>query len=472
MTEYAEFIANKTIVVEDAGFDVDESDIHPLLFPFQRVAVKWALKKGRCALFEDCGLGKGIQQLEWARHVQFHTAGIVLILAPLAVSQQTITEALKLDMDVRYVRIGEEITGPGVWITNYERLDAFAEIIPQLAGVVADESGILKSYMGKTRLLLTELFENTPYRLCCTATPAPNDHMELGNHAEFLSIMPANEMLSRWFINDTMNFGSYRLKGHAVKPFWEWVSTWAVCAGSPADLGYPDDRFTLPPLRVHEHLVDADLTKGAGDGSLFRQVDLNATSVHREMRLTTQERSGVVQGLVRSNAEPWIVWAHTNYEADALKALLPEAVEVRGSETLEAKETKIQAFSEGRERILISKPSICGFGLNWQHCAHVAFVGMSYSFESYYQALRRVYRFGQAREVNAHIIMAETEAPIWAVVRRKAEAHEQMQREMYRAASAVSNHGRLRLRSDYGDNAMTIPSWLVTEDYYSQEAAL
>ena len=458
--EYDEFLRSKTQSVEDVGFDVDERDIHPILFPFQKAAVVWALKKGRCALFEDCGLGKGIQQLEWARHVHIRTGGIVLILAPLAVSQQTIAEALKLGMLVRYAKVSGDITEPGVWVTNYERLAAFLDIIPKLAGIVADESGILKSYMGKTRLLLTEVCQVVPYRLCCTATPAPNDHMELGNHAEFLSIMPANEMLSRWFINDTMAFGSYRLKGHAVGPFWEWVSTWAVCAGTPADLGYPDDRFILPPLNIEQHLVDADLASGAAAGALFRQVDLNATSVHREMRLTARARASVVRDMVMSNGEPWIVWCHTNYEADELTALMPEAIEVRGSEVLERKEQKLTAFSTGRERVLISKPSICGFGLNWQHCAHVAFVGMSYSFESYYQALRRVYRFGQQRTVNAHLVMAETESPVWEVVRRKAEAHERMQLEMFRAANAISNRGRLSLRSDCGDTPMSLPSWL------------
>jgi superfamily II DNA or RNA helicase len=304
------------------------------------------------------------------------------------------------------------------------------------SGVVLDEAGILKSYSGKVKQQIIDTFRETKYRLACTATPAPNDHMEIGNHAEFLGVMPSNEMLARWFINDTMHFGRYRVKGHAIQSFWEWVATWAVSLNMPSDLGYDDDGFVLPELRQELRIVPADLSH-ASEGMLFRIPDLSATGMHKEMRLTAEARAKAVAGLVNGSTDPWIIWCNTNYEADALKQYIENATDLRGSDSLQRKEQVLVDFSEGRIDRLISKPVLAGFGLNWQHCAHVAYAGLSYSFETFYQSMRRCWRFGQKRPVNVYIFISDTERPLYNVVMGKAAAHEEMQRNMFKAATKV-----------------------------------
>lgn len=455
-TSYSSFLQSKRLTSNMSGISVGLDAIHPTLFAFQRDIVQWALRKGRAALFAECGLGKTFMQLEWARLVSQHTGGDILILAPLAVASQTIAEGVKLGITVHLCRSQEDVK-PGLNIANYEMLAHFDA--SHFAGIVLDESSILKSYMGKTKRALVDAFAHTPYRLCCTATPAPNDVMEIGNHSEFLGIMPSSEMLMRWFINDTMQNGHYRLKGHAEKDFWQWVSSWAISLRSPSDLGYPDDGFSLPELQIVRHYVDVDVTDSVPDGQLFRAPVMSATNLHKEMRITAADRAQAVADLVNNSSETWAVWCHTNYEADELIKRIPDAIEVRGSDTLAEKERKITAFSQGKERVIIGKPQMLGFGLNWQHCHKTAFVGLSYSFEDFYQAVRRLYRFGQRFPVECVIIAAETESPLVVTLERKMLAHLRMADSMIMNEIALQDD--LTLTKYNPQVPMTLPEWLV-----------
>jgi hypothetical protein len=451
---YQDFLQTKRTVAHTAGLDVVLDAIHPALFPFQKVLVQWALRKGRAALFCDCGMGKTFMQLEWGRIVHEQSGGDILILAPLAVANQTIAEGQKLGITVHPCR-GMSDVRPGINIANYEMLAHFDTT--HFAGVVLDESSILKSYMGKTKRALIDAFKDTPYRLACTATPAPNDVMEIGNHSEFLGIMPSPEMLMRWFINDTMSNGHYRLKGHATKDFWQWVSSWAVSVKKPSDLGFSDDGFTLPELQVKHCYVETDITKGREAGQLFRAPTMSATNLHKEMRLTVADRAQAVADMVNSSTDTWVVWCNTNYEADELVKRIPDAIEVRGSDSIASKERKLTDFTEGRARVIISKPSICGYGLNWQHCHHTAFVGLSYSFEDFYQAVRRLYRFGQQHTVEVVIVAAETESALVTTLERKIQAHIHMSEAMN---SNIALQENLQLSKYNPTITMVLPDWL------------
>lgn len=434
-SDYDKFIDDKTKVAQASGFE--PLPITAPLFDWQASVTRWALRQGRAALFEDCGLGKTAQQLEWAHQVSQHTKAPVIILTPLAVAHQTEREAIKFGIVAKVVASAEEVRGPGIYITNYEKLDAFDPAA--FSGVVLDESSVLKNYTGKTRILLTKAFENTPYRLCCTATPSPNDYTEFGQHASFLGICSPMQMLATFFINDTFNTGDWRLKKHAEAEFWKWLASWAACIAKPSDIGYSDDGYILPALNMRTEIVDTDVVNERGE-DLFRIATLSATTMHREMRLTSDDRSRRVASIVNPSKETWIVWCNTNDEADKLVELIPDAVEIRGSDTSKQKEQKIEQFIMGRARVLISKPSICGMGLNLQFCFNVAFVGLSYSFEDFYQALRRSYRFGQTREVNAVIVQASAEGAIIQSIRRKIEQHQTMQENMKIAAKAFTEN--------------------------------
>jgi hypothetical protein len=441
IADYRGLIAAKRIAFVPRGMATIPS-LNPALKDHQRHAVEFALKAGCAALFLDTGLGKTLCALEWGRIVVEHTGRPVLMLAPLAVAAQHEREAVKFGIDAKAVREPDEITTPRVYITNYDRLAKFdAE---QFAGVILDESSILKSFTGATTRALIAAFKHTPFRLCCTATPAPNDHMELGQHCQFLGIMNSNEMLSRWFIADQSNMGRYRIKGPAVKSFWEWVASWARCVSKPSDLGFSDEGYDLPPLDLKRHIVAADRSLHAGaekDGQarLFRMPDTSATSIHREKRMTTDARADVIADLVAAEpGEPWVIWCDTDYEADALADRIPGAIEVRGSMSAEVKEANLTMFSTGQVRVIITKPSIAGFGLNWQHSARMAFVGLSFSYESFYQAIRRCWRFGQSRPVNVHVACADTEESIWQIVSRKAGDHDAMKAEMTAAMARAA----------------------------------
>jgi hypothetical protein len=438
LAEYEQFISSKTLRVPPSGFE--PTALSADLFPFQAQVVRWAVRQGRAALFLDTGMGKTRCQLEWAHQVSVHTGKPVLILAPLAVAQQTVREAARCHVaGTAYARDEGGAIGPIV-VTNYERLDRFDA--STFGGVVLDESSILKAYSGSTKRAIFDAFARTPYKLACTATPAPNDHLELGNHAEFLDVMSSHQMIARWFINDTSTFGTYRLKGHAVEDFWDWVSSWAVMGSLPSDLGdFSDSGYVLPDLVTHEHVVDAEDGGGADveRGTLFRTVELNATSVHGERRRTADARAGQVAAIVAAEPhEPWLLWCETDYEADAVRAavadVLPGLVEVRGPDSPDKKELRLVGFADGSIPALLTKPKIAGFGLNLQHCARVVFVGATYSFESYYQAIRRVWRFGQQRPVHVHVVMASTERPVWAILERKRGDFETMKSSMFDAA--------------------------------------
>lgn len=458
MDSYAEFLARKTERAATYGFE--PGTLSAALYPFQERIVRWALRRGRAAIFAECGMGKTPMQLEWARHVAAHTGSKVLILAPLAVSQQTVREGAKFGIEVTYARSQSE--AQAITIANYEMLEHFTP--SEFAGVVLDESSILKAYSGIRKRQILAAFRDTPYRLACTATPAPNDHMELGNHSEFLGVMSSHRMLSRWFLNDTTQAGVWRLKRHGAADFWRWVASWAVALELPSDLGFADDGFVLPGMDWQTHTVDVDVTEGRGEvhgqAALFRDPSLSATTMHAEMRRTAAARCAKVAALVASQPrEPWIVWCNTNYEADELVRLMPDAVEVRGAESIDAKERKIAAFGDGTARVIITKPSICGFGLNWQHCARMAFVGLSYSYEALYQAMRRSYRFGQTRNVEAHVVCAATEGAVLATILRKQSQHSDMKAALRSAVREVQMAGTDKQASTPDSRTATGVGW-------------
>lgn len=422
--EYRDFLQRKVVEHIDHGFTATVDN--PKLFEWQREVCRWALKKGKAALFLDTGLGKTAIQLQWAWEVHNHHRGDVLIVAPLAVSQQTVREGIKFDVPVNICKEQSDVV-TGVNITNYERLDKFDT--SQFVGVVLDESSILKAYSGVTKNKIMSQFRSTPFKLCATATPSPNDHMEILNHADFLDVMRSSEALAIWFINDSMNMGTYKLKGHAKEDFWRWVSSWAVGMQSPADIGYPVEGYVLPTMIEREIIVDVDETEEAGE-FLIRNPDMSATGYHREKRITAPDRVQAVSALVNSDADQWAVWCETNDEADQLRKAIPDATEIRGSDKPEKKERAALDFIDGEIRVLISKPSIFGFGLNFQHCHKVAFCGLSYSYEDYYQAVRRFYRFGQERQVEVYIVIAKTEKNVLAIVREKMSRHADMKSSM------------------------------------------
>lgn len=433
---YQTFLSRKLRRWHGQGFACDDHSLPSGLFAWQARIVRWACKKGRAAIWADTGLGKTLMQLAWADQVASHTQGQVLILTPLAVGAQTEREAKRFDISAKVVTEQSDCDAP-ICIANYEKLHRFDPSV--FTGVVLDESSILKSFQGKTKQRLCEAFAQTPYRLACTATPAPNDHLELGNHSDFLGIMPQKEMLARWFVNDLMGNMSWRLKGHAHADFWRWVASWAVSLRSPSDLGYPDHDFLLPPLRIEHVTVESSGVEI--DGALFADASLSATNLHSVMRQTAAARAQKAADLVAAEPyESWLIWTHTNYEADALKALMPNVCEVRGSDKDEKKESALLGFADGSIKHLLSKPSICGFGMNWQHCSRMIFVGMNYSYESFYQAVRRCWRFGQTNPVTVYVLATDHEFNLLDVLQKKQIEHRRMQDEMITIAREEFRH--------------------------------
>lgn len=451
--EYFEFLKNKMPNEIDRA-DLNVDDIHQALFPFQQDCVKYLLELGRGAAFLSTGLGKTIIQCEWARHIP----GEVLIIAPLAVAHQTCAEAKKhLGMDIRYSKDGE-VKGR-VTITNYERVENFD--CERFTGVVLDESSILKGVTSRTRDMLIARFLSTPYRLCCTATPAPNDYTELGQHAEFLGIMTKQEMLSRWFVHDSANTADWRIKKHAVKAFWNWVASWSACVSHPRDLGYDDERYDLPPLRMHTHSVSCETHTAFEDGFLFEMGDVNATTLHSKKRETVEDRVAIVAKMVNKSDEPWLVWCESNQESAMLSKAIGDCVEVKGSDSPDHKEKALIDFAAGKIRVLVSKSSICGYGMNFQHCRKQVFASISYSFEKFYQAIRRSWRFGQDRPVDVHVVIADAEIPVWRAVEKKSLDHEGLHEHM---KYAVFTKGSISNKLDYNPTHLTsIPSWLTSK---------
>jgi hypothetical protein len=407
-TDYAAFLAAKAATIPHDGVEVDPDTLHPFLHPWQREIVAWALKVARAAIWADTGLGKTVMQVEWARQV----GGVVLIVAPLAVCAQTVREAHKIGVDATYVRDGSQITGPGVWVTNYEMVEHFPA--DELTGVVLDEASILKNSMGKTRTMLIEYFSDVHFRLACTATPAPNDPEELCNQAEFLGHMSRSHMLAAYFIHDS---DGWRLKGHARRPMLRWMSTWATAIRRPSDMGYPDEGYNLPGLEIVPEFVRVNIVP---DDQLFA-TDLGGVSGRASIRRDTLDaRVSRAVDLVNAEPdEPWLLWCGLNDEAQSLARLIPGAVNVHGALSPEEKAEHLLAFADGDIRVLITKPGIASQGLNYQHCARMAFVGLSDSYEQYYQAIRRCYRYGQKRIVRAHIILSDVESQIATNVARK-----------------------------------------------------
>lgn len=438
-------------------------ELNSTLRDHQRHGVEFALRTGSSALFYDTGLGKTRMMLDWGRCIVEETNKPVLMLAPLAVAQQHLREAEIMGVEASLSRFGGAPATPRVVITNYERLDKFDPSL--FGGVILDESSILKSFTGKTTRKLIETFNAMPFRLAGSATPAPNDHTELGQHSSFLGVMPSPEMLSRFFIADQANAGNYRLKKPAIRPFWNWVASWARCVSTPSDLGFSDDGYILPELKIERRIVASDRSIDAGEekdgqGLLFRIPSASATSIHKEKRLTKGARADEVAKIIAAHPDESIcIWVDTDYEAEAVRAVAPEAVEVHGRMDADRKEEILDAFTRGEVRILLTKPSIAGYGLNWQHCHTTIFCGLSFSYESFYQAVRRFWRFGQKMPVTAYTVIADTEAEILATVTRKADDHGRMKDEM-RAAMKRASQEHSTLLTYHPEQEAALPAWL------------
>lgn len=459
---YHDLIARKRVNFEARGLRAWRPIDEPL-FDHQQHGVEFALRSGCSALFYDTGLGKSRMAHVWAQRIIEATNKPCLLLAPLAVGHQHAREALSIGIDAQVIRDGSEAIEEKIYIINYDRLE---RIDPSKFGsVILDESSIIKNFSGSTTRKLTEAFARTPYRLCCTATPAPNDFTEIGTHAEFLSVMRRDEMLPIWFIHDSADTGTWRIKGHATDDFWGWVASWARCVSKPSDLGFDDAGFELPELITHHHEVKSDLTRATGaedDGQarLFRIPDVSATSIHKEKRFSLDGRADMVAAAVL--AEPdnhWLIWCETNDEEDALAARLPGASAIRGSQTPDEKERRMLDFLDGKVPWCISKPSIMGFGVNAQNCSHMAFVGLSFSYEQYYQAVRRCWRFGQKKPVHVHIAGSDAERSIHTVISRKSGDHATMKSAMRRAMSAATNNQKAKVSYQPGRRA-TMPAWI------------
>lgn len=449
---YDQFISDKVKGYEGNGWEVDERDLPEWLAPFQKRLTSIQLGLGSGGTWAQTGLGKTRVELAVGNEVARKENKPYLILAPLAVAAQTVREAKRIGLEnVRKIEDRSDVLKSDlICVTNYDRLDRLD--LSAFSGVSLDESAILRNYTGKIKQQLVEGFASYAYRHAATATPAPNDHMELGNHSEFLGVMPSTEMLMRWFINDTAHVGHYRLKGHAEEDFWRWIASWAVCIEKPSDLdpSFSDDGYILPKLNFLRHIVDGAVP----DDALFADAALSATSMHKEMRKTAKDRAQAVADLVSASPnEQWLIWCNTNYEADELRKVLPKALEVSGSMTSDKdrreRERILEAFGEGEVGQLITKPSIAGAGMNFQSCSHMAFVGLSYSFDAMYQAIRRCWRYGQAKQVNAHIVTAESEWSLLDSIERKQEAHERMVRNMVnQIGNARGNRHMKELNTD------------------------
>lgn len=448
---YEDFLKSKRFVLESSGFDIDKSELNPMLYEFQKDIVRWALKKGKACIFADCGLGKTPMQLSWAHQVCTHAGGMVLILAPLAVADQTKREAEKFGYTAKVVESQSECIS-GINITNYEKMDKF--VANEFVGVVLDESSILKSYSGKVRTAIIQNFHSVPYKLACTATPAPNDYMEIGNHSEFCGVMTRSEMLSMFFVHDGGQTSKWRLKGHATDVFWQWLATFSVFVDNPANIGYQVSGYDLPKLNINEIIVD-------GNEPIKESLTLTE---RREARKESLElRCKKAAKLVNSSNEKWLVWCDLNDESARLSELISESVEVKGSDKSEYKSNSMLAFSDGTVKCLITKPKIAGFGMNWQNCHNMIFTGLSDSYEQYYQAVRRCWRFGQEKPVNVYIIISAKEGCVKENIARKQCDFQKMQSEMTELTKEITKKelkSTCRISTPYEPTKeMKLPDW-------------
>ena len=432
--DYASFIASKSIAIPDAGFTIQRSALNPRLRDWQADVVQFALRKGRCGVFPDTGLGKTFMQLEIADHIHQRTGGNVLILAPLAVGRQTMMEAAKFGIQSPVnVRHDQSSVSPGITITNYEKLHRFDP--SAFVCIILDEGSILKSIDGKTRDQLIETFQQTPYRFIFTATPSPNDITEIGSYCEFLGIMSRAEMLATFFTHDGGDTSKWRLRKWAERDFFRWMASWSVMFRRPSELGYSDDGYILPPLTIHDHVVETPVARGF----LF-QTDATTLGEQREARRDTiKERASLLASLTNADAaEPWIVWCNLNDESTAAKQQVRGAIEVTGSMKDFEKEAALIQFTDGLQRAIVSKPEICGFGLNWQHCNKMAFLGLSHSYEQFYQSMKRIHRFGQKKPCEVHVVLSDRDGGILENIKRKQAEAERLVTGMVQAMAEVS----------------------------------
>lgn len=447
---YSEFLERKQLSVVSCGFNVDRSEINPMLFDYQKDIVRWALCKGRAAIFADCGLGKTAMQLEWAHQVVQHTGGKVLILAPLAVAPQTANEGGKFGISVTIAESQKDASG--ISITNYEKLDHF--IASDFTGIVLDESSILKSFSGKLRNDIIDRFQSVPYKLACTATPSPNDYMELGNHSEFLGVMTRSEMLSMFFVHDGGETSKWRLKGHAEQLFWEWMASWCVFIGNPADLGYDGQSFALPQLHIHQIVVD-------GDEPVTEALTL--TQRRQARRDSLEARCAAAAELINKSSDIWVAWCDLNDESTKLHEMIHDSIEVRGSDKPEHKKNAMLDFSIGGVKCLVTKPKIAGFGMNWQVCHKMIFVGLSDSYEAFYQAVRRCWRFGQDYPVDVYIIISEKEGCVVDNITEKQRKDDVMKEHMIQLTKAFTKEElkqTCRISTPYQPHMpMILPEW-------------
>ena len=456
---YESYISQKLETVGPSGLIASPKDIG--LFDFQESIARWALRRGRAAVFADTGLGKTRMELAWADTICRETGAPVLMLAPLAVAAQTVAQGAEVGIDVNHAREQSDIK-PGINITNYDRLHLFDT--SSLSGVVADESSIIKHENSKTLQMMMDKFSRTPYKLCATATPSPNDFTELGTHAEFLGICTRTEMLSEFFVHDGGDTASWRLKGHARDEFWKWVTSWGVMVRSPADIGFDATRYILPPLRMHEHLIESSMEEAQSQGLLF---PVQASTLMERKAARKGSMSARVEccaDLVNKTDGHFLVWCDLNDEGNMLNDAIPGSVNVQGSDDTETKEKNLLAFANGDFRVLITKPKIAGFGLNFQQCHQQAFVGVNDSFESFYQSVRRSWRFGQKNPVDIHLFVSETEGSVLANLKRKEAAAKVMADEMsiYTRDSVMSElRGLTRQTNAYSPSmGIELPSWL------------
>lgn len=423
---YQDFLNNKIKQYQETGFDIDENQLNKNLFDYQKFIVRKALKAGKYAIFAECGLGKTLMQLSWADEVRKKTNLDVLILAPLAVSSQTIEEGKKFGIDLFKIENKQE--SPSIYITNYEQLDNIDCSL--FSGVVLDESSILKSFDGKLRNKIIDGFAKTQFKLACTATPSPNDPMELGNHAEFLNIMSYTEMLAMYFVHDGGETAKWRIKGHCHQLFWDFVSSWAVMIGNPSDIGFDGSKHILPKLNLIESRI---ITDKKDNGLLFNDSAISATDFNAELRRTQKQRLDEVAKIVNNSTENFIIWIKQNEEGEELRRLITDAIEVKGSDSAEVKEKRLLGFAKNEFRVLITKTKIAQFGMNFQNCHNQVFASLDFSFEGTYQAIRRSYRFGQKNEVNIYLITLDTMANVKQAIQTKEDNFRKMQQGMVNA---------------------------------------
>lgn len=452
--DYQEFIRGKSFRHVEAGFDA--GDLPYGLFDYQEPIVRWALKRGKAAIFADTGLGKTIMQLAWADKVSKHTGGPVLVLAPLAVSNQTIEEGAKYGIDVQKATPGAPMFGPHIVITNYEQLHKFNP--DEFQGLVLDESSILKGMDGRRRREITEFAQSIPYRLSCTATPSPNDFMELGTQSEFLGIMSQVEMLAMFFIHDGGDVAKWRLKGHGESKFFQWLATWAIVIRKPDDLGFDGSRHALPELVYHSHIIETE-----PENSLFVEPAQGLQDRNKARKDSVRDRVAKAAEIANGMDGQVLIWCHLNEESDLLTQSVRDAVEVKGADNTDHKTASLMGFAHGDVRILVSKPKIAGFGMNWQNCNQMIFVGLSDSWESYYQAIRRCWRFGQTKPVHVHVVSADTEGAVIENIQRKDQQNKVLGEKMVEHMKTMMDRSifaAATTKTEYNPKKqMELPKW-------------